>query len=333
METHVKIEGILLSCDESVLNLNFGNDYSIKKIYLSDLPYKDRIADGRGNLATPYFLSAQKDENGQFFICLDKEIAYSMQPPQCLVPGVYTNEQLRCTDQLNEFHWQENQHLLKIFSLLHVFKEGNIGTKQIFFTHHFSYGIVNSTITHISDNVTRNFADDRKFSLTSTELVECNQFLTDYSGVEYSLLKQSINRFILGLAQVPCSTSFEQFTTVLEMTLLSRNQEGKKEVLAKRSAVLLETNATKIAQLYHKMKMFYRYRSESLHEGDDQHITNTERQELENIVRRILRECLKRCKTELTLNPSIVWDEVKTKIVNDLKAKVKTEEIAGTFDP
>ena len=127
------------------------------------------------------------------------------------------------------------------------------------------------------------------------------------------------------------ATGFEQFTTALEMTLLAPGQQGKKEVLSKRVAVLLENTPADIAALYAKMKTFYRYRSESLHEGDDQNITDTETMELEDIVRRVLCKCLERCKTELSNNAAITWNDIKNQLIIDLMAKVATENAAGTF--
>lgn len=331
MDATVKIGSIIMFCDESVLGLQFGNDYSVVKTYLTDLPYKDRIVDGRDQLDISYLGSVRKDEKGKYFLCLKKEIAYQMQPPQHLVPGVYTNEQLRCDDQVSAFDHNENQYLHKIISLLRVYKAGNIGTKQVFFEHSFSYGLINNTVRRTSDNVTRNIVDDRVFTLTSSELDQCNRFLRDYSGREYSLMKDNIDEFIQGLAAVRDSIAFEQFTTALEMTLLGQGQQGKKEVLSKRVAVLLEDTPVNISILYVKMKAFYRYRSESLHEGDDQNITGVERLELEDIVRRVLTKCLQRCKAELTRNPTITWSEIKEKIIDQLKTKVTTEVAVGTF--
>ena len=53
--------------------------------------------------------------------------------------------------------------------------------------------------------------------------------------------------------------------------------------------------------------------------------------ELEDIVRRVLTKCLQRCKAELALNSSITWNEIKEKIIDELKTKVTAEVTAGTF--
>ena len=218
-----------------------------------------------------------------------------------------------------------------MFSLLHLFKEGNIGTKEIFLDYVFALGIIKNTLNHASNKVTRNITDDRIFSLLPDEVLSCNQFLIDYQGSEYAMLKNCIDEFVWGLEQIDVATGFEQFTTALEMTLLGHNQPGKKEVLSKRVAVMLESTPTAIDQMYARMKTFYRFRSESLHEGDGQNISKAELFEMEAIVRRILIKCIERIKQELQTNASVTWSEVKTIIINDLKSRVEAENTAGTF--
>lgn len=331
MDAKVKIGSIIMFCDESVLGVSFGNGYKVVKAYLDDLPYKEKITDGRGQLAVPYMQSVRSDDRGKYFYCLEKEIGYQMQPPQHLAPGVYTDKQLRCDDQVSAFTDSEYHYLFKVFSLLRIFKEGNIGTKQIFSEHSFSYGLINNRVQRNIDNAERNIIDNRVFSLAPEELATCNQFLADYSGTEYNLLKPVIDKFMQGLSKIDAATAFEQFTTAMEMTLLDVGQQGKKEVLSKRTAVLLEDTPSSRSSLYLRMKDYYRFRSESLHEGNISNITDSERLEFEAIVRRVILKCLERCKGELVLNPSVTWGEIKTKLIIDLMAIVATENAAGTF--
>lgn len=331
MDAKVRVGSIIMFCDESVLGVNFGNGYKVVKAYLDDLPYKEKITDGRGQLSVPYMQSVKSDDRGKYFYCLEKEVEYQMRPPQHFVPGVYTDNQLRCDDQVSEFTDSEYHYLFKVFSLLRIFKVGNIGTKQIFTEHSFSYGLISNKVQRNIDNAERNIVDNRVFSLTPMELTACNQFLVSYGGAEYSLLKPIIDKFMQGLSKIDAATAFEQFTTAMEMTLLGVGQQGKKEVLSKRTAVLLEDTPSGMSTMYLRMKDYYRYRSESLHEGNISNITDVERVEFETIVRRVIRKCLERCNAEVSLNPSVTWDEIKAKLINDLMAKVAAENAVGTF--
>lgn len=245
--------------------------------------------------------------------------------------GVYTDEDMLCDAQAEAQDQLEADFLHKMFSLLHLFKDGNIGTKEIFLDHTYSLGIIDSKLNHTRNSVTRNITDTRLFSLSPDEVLLCNQFLTDYQGAEYTLLKESIDEFVWGLEQCDEATGFEQFTTALEMTLLGHGQQGKKEALSKRVAVILGSSQTEMIYIYSEMKNYYRYRSESLHEGNGQNITQSELYGMENIVRRVLKECLSICKNECSVNSAVTWDAIKRTMINQLKQKVTAENAAGTF--
>ena len=150
----------------------------------------------------------------------------------------------------------------------------------------------------------------------------CNHFIEYESSLAYELLKNSIEEFTWGIEQTDVATGFEQFTTTLEMLLLERKQSSKTKTLAKRVAMLLEDEEANIKLIYNKMKLFYGYRSDSLHEGDGQNITNSELTEQEEIVRRVLKKYLKFCWIEISSNPSITWAEIKAKKIGELEKSI-----------
>ena len=113
------------------------------------------------------------------------------------------------------------------------------------------------------------------------------------------------------------------------MTLLAKGERGKKEALSKRVAVLLESDTQRIQDLYNKMKDFYRYRSESLHEGNGQNITVSELKDLEEIVRRVLVKYLGFCKVAIQTAPTVTWDIIKRDKISDLKNSVSTVISSG----
>ncbi len=331
-DVQVAIGGVILYCNESVSMLQLGNGYSIQKVYLGDISFKNKITDGNGNLTINYLGSRLHDDNGTYLMCIHKEDTFRVQLPQ-IVPGVHvTDKDLMCEEQLEEYKDTEMEYLNKVFSLLRLFKKGNIGCKEVFFEHKFTVmGFINNTQKQTSDNVTRNIVDSRFFSLTPDEAIKCNQFLQDYIGQEYDLLKNCIDEFTWGLEQVDIPTGFEQYTTALEMIFLAKDQQGKKEVLSKRVSVLLESDPIEIRALYDKMKNFYRYRSESLHEGDGRNITAAELKGMEDIVRKVLLMYLEFCKTAITINASITWEVLKENIIKDLKATVEIAKSTGVL--
>ena len=73
-QVNVTIEGIVLYCDDSLDGMPLGNGYSIQKQYFDDLPFKERIVDGRNRLSINYLGSKQQDDSGRiYFLCLHKE--------------------------------------------------------------------------------------------------------------------------------------------------------------------------------------------------------------------------------------------------------------------
>lgn len=325
---NVLIYGVILYCDDSILNIELGNGYVLEKRYLEDLPFKDKITDGEGKLMINYRGSLLSDEKGMYFICIRKEDTYSVELPEIKNRTEMPASDFMCVDQTYEYKESQMQYLHKVFSLLHLFKAGNIGFYQLFFEHSFEHRftamvLINNNVNQIDNRIYKNVVDERKFCLDEEELKRCNSFLKEYDDTVYMTLKDSIDKFLGGLEQIDLAAGGERYITALEMTMLAKNQNNKKERLAKRVATMLESNATDRLTLYNKMRDYYKYRSESLHEGNRQNISSTELFELEQVVRRVLVKYLDYCKQEKTINPAATWSEIKNKKIQEMKAIVQ----------
>lgn len=332
VDVQVTIDGIVLYCDESLEGVKLANGYTIKKQCFDDLSYKSRLTDGSGKLSISYMGSRLFDHDKVYFMCLHKDDVYQIQLPQVTPGVVITDRDIMCEEQLDAYKDRELEYLYKQFSLLRLFKQGNIGCKEIFLTHKFTVmGFISNTQNQTSDNVTRNIVDTTIYTLLSNEVSDCNNFLQTYSGKEFDVLKDCIDEFIGGLDETDIATAFEQYTTALEMVLLAKDQQSKKQVLSKRIAVLLGTTPTEIDSLYKKMLSFYRYRSESLHEGNGSHITEVELKELENITRNVLCKYLVFCKQELLQNSNTTWKKIKSSKISDLRNQVEAAIKNGVF--
>ena len=346
-DTQVKINTVLLYTDESILALNIGNGYTIEKTRIEVLPMYERITDGRGQLDINYLGSKLTEPDVVdpvtfkpvvSLVHLHKEDVFAVDAPKIEKGVQYSDSQLDCHEQLDAYQDEEFQYLNSIVSLLQIFKRGNIGLKEVFFE--FKYTVMNfmnqtkNGCINIQD---ANIIRQTKYILLSDEVIACNSFIAKHMGInpdgtrrlnsdgscyissEFRMMNPIINEFTFGLKQIDIPTGFEQFTTALEMTFLVTNEQGKKEALSRRTAVLLGNTDTEVTALYNKIKNFYRYRSESLHEGDGSNITDVELEDLEEIVRQVIQKYLIFCEAEITVNPSITWDIVKTKKINNLK--------------
>lgn len=333
IDVSVSISGIIMCCDESLCGLALGRGYVIEKCELNTLFFKDKITNGRSQLITDYFGSRIIEDEKVSFICLKKKEVIQIEGPSfSLSKNMITDKDCMCEDELTQYMDKEMEYLNERVNLLRLFKSGNIGFIDVFFHYSFTVmGLIENTIDHCNHNQTRNATESGRFTLNESEVVLCNQWLNDYCNAPYALLKNSIDEFSWGLEQMDVPTGFEQYTTALEMTLLPQNQPGKKQMLANRVSAILGSTSTEVQQIYQKVLDFYRFRSESLHEGDGSNITESELHELENITREVLRKCLMRCKTENNLNPSITWATIKDLIMSDLRTRVSALKNAGVL--
>lgn len=327
IDVNISISGILMCCDESICDLNLNRGYTLEKCFLDTLFFKDKIINFKGQLNTDYFGSRIIEEDQVSFICLKKEDVVQIEGPSFSETPIYLTENSFCgyEDKFDQYMRSEMEYLNEQINLLRLFNSGNVGCLDVFFRYSYDYlGVLNHTYDTVSHNKSRNTIADDCFTLNEAEIIECKQWLDDYSNAPYALLKNCIDEFSWGFEQIDIPTRFEQYTTVLEMILLQKNQRGKKQKLANRISAMLGNTPREIQELHRKVQDFYKFRSESLHEGDGSNITNSDLLELENITREILKNCLIRCKNEYNLDSCVTWDTIKDLIMSDLIVKVNS---------
>lgn len=332
-QVEVNINGIMLYCDDSVSQLKIGNKYVVCKQYFNNLSYKNAIVDGTGQINPGYLGSLLQDNSGErYFMCIHKSDCIEIKEPRSDQSRIFiTTDMCEGEGQLAQYKQQEMEYLHMVFSLLRIFKSGNIGPLDIFFDFNFTlYGTIKCNPKMKNYHFDRNIIDNRLFTLEKDEEVACNFFIKEYIGIPYFQLKNCIDKFIWGLEQVDYATGFEQYISTLEMLLL-KHGENKKIPLAKRVAVLLGTEINQTRELYEKMKELYKYRSESVHEGNVTQITANLNHELENITRNVIKKCLRRFKDDSNQNNNIQWKDVKNNQIEELKEKVRVANEQGVF--
>lgn len=330
IDVSVDIFAIVIHCDESILGVEIGNGYSFEKVYLDALPHRDKLIDDHGIPNIEYKKSCLVDENGEFFICLNKHDIFQIHGPDITPNTCCQINDLTCSKQLAPYHDREIAYLYQAFSLLRLFQSGNIGYCDLFFDYNYKiFEILNHKAQFTSHNYGKNIFDDRKYFLSRPSVIECTQFYSNYMGAPFNLLKPSIDMFIWGLEQLDAATGLEKYTTALEMTLLEKSSQNKRKMLANRVAVLIGTTTSEIIQIYTNMLKYYSYRSESLHEGIRTNISKEELYNLEQYVRDVLKKCLYLCKNSAAIDPTVTWSEVKRKLINDLKHRVTVAKTTG----
>lgn len=355
-DVEVKMSMILLYVDETFIDVNVGNGYRAEKFQLDKVfQYYDNIVDGKGRLKIDYMGSRiiEQDSSGVdkvYFVRLFKDDLFSIEEP-ILHRGVrYSYSKFDFKEQIENYYEKEFAYINNSISLLQLFKRGNIGVREV--NASFKYnamGKMNQNRNINSSIHDANIIRSDKYTLTKDEIEEINEFISKhikvetsntskainerkyYVSKEFEMLSPIINEFTFGLKQVDLPTGFEQFTTAMEMLLLEKNERGKKEALAKRTASLLGSSDTDVYSIYNKMKNYYRFRSESLHEGDGSNITICELSEFENIVRGAIKKYLTFCENEFIQQHSVNWVEIRAKKISDLKNLVTSYKANGVL--
>ncbi|WP_335871100.1 hypothetical protein [Bacillus sp. 2205SS5-2] len=326
----VTVDGILLTTDESISHVNIGNGYSIEKIKLEDFIYFKDIVDGQNKLSTDYYNSRLIDESCEdepiYFMCFKKTDNFVAQRNVEGNKISITTEPFFNND-IQKYMDNEFEHINKTISKLQVFKAGNIGIHKVYFKYKYNF-IGNNTFTNTILIKDANTINPQKYVLSEDEAKDYNNFSIKYDCC-FNLSKNIIDEFCFGLKQIDAATAFEQFTTSLEMLMLEKNCRNKKQRLSKRTAVALYNTDTDVISAYTKMKDFYKFRSESLHDGDFSNITKVEREELENTTRLLIKQFLNFMHLCIANNPSETLATVKTKWINMLKEKVISYQNRG----
>ncbi|MFB6468231.1 hypothetical protein ACE38V_15735 [Cytobacillus sp. Hz8] len=327
---NVTVDGILLTTNESIAHVNIGNGYSIEKIKLQDFKYFTDIVDGKNKLIIDYYNSRLIDELSDdeqiYFMCFKKTDNFIAQRN---VEGniISITTEPFFNNDIQKYMDDEFEHINKTISKLQVYNVGNIGIHKVYFNFKYSF-VGNNTFTNSILIKDANTINPQKYVLSEDEAKDYNNFSIKYDHC-FNLTKNIIDEFCFGLKQIDVATAFEQHTTCLEMFMLEKNNQNKKQCLSKRTAVALYNTDTDVVSAYTRMKEFYKFRSESLHDGDFSNITKVELEELENITRLLIKQFLEYMHSCIANNPSETLATVKAKWINMLKAKVMSYQSHG----
>lgn len=325
----INICALVLFCDESLLSVDIGHGYHFKKICLSDFPYKDRITYTNGELDIAYRLANAGTENDIFLMCLEKHDVLELPAKQIPTSSSHLEE------PFEPYKEHESEYLGRMFSLLRIYQEGNIGRYDVFYDFDYKVGNAMSFHPHFHERYqTLNILDDRRYVVHDHNIDDVTRFLKEYSGRSYDLLQPAITEFVLGMERMD-SSGFIQYMIALEMLLLQNDGSRCKSVqLANRVAVLIGSTDEEIQSIQSDVLTLYDLRSKYVHEGNWSAITADDLYRLEKYVRLVLQKCLAYCKYEIDHHDDrIEWPNVKNGLINDLTCQVTKLQTRGFLPP
>lgn len=330
---NVDIVAIILGADESLLQLDDVDGFSFEKISINDFKYKDKILMANQKMNHKYYLSQLQsdlnDTQNASFACLRKTSSFKVKGPEIIGKGVVSiSDKSLHLPELEEYKDEQFELINRIISKLMLLQISDIGIFEVFCEFTWRFFIINNNwMCTVSIDDAKTLVG-KKYEISQGDLERTNEFLASHNNT-YKLMKKVIDGFAYSFKLLDNAKSFEQLVTVLEIMLLPSGQQNKKETLSKRMALLLGNDDSDIINIYDKVKSFYRFRSESTHEGIDANIGANELEELKELTRCAIMKFFDEIENSMKLNPSITFDEVKIHLINSLKTQVASKISAG----
>ena len=148
----------------------------------------------------------------------------------------------------------------------------------------------------------------------------------EQSMVEYPQIIEHLILFLgTGMSVV---AALEAVATEYEK---EQRRGNKKEMLAKRIALLLGNSDLDIQNIYAKVKSIYVDRSDAVHDGITTNITRNSLDELRNLIRDIGRKYIVHIQNALTSNQNLTFVEAKNDMINNLMHQVTSKIAAGVL--
>lgn len=325
IEINVDVFAILLGVDKTLLDVNIGDGYRIEEVFLDECKFKDKIVMGDKSISDKYFLSQIKDVNeGKekiSFICITKRDKLQYPCPRLDKSFYISDKNPLFDDEMLIYKDNKYRVIFDFISKSMLFKEGDIGIYEVFFNFQYQFLFMNNNFSKtvlISD---ANIICRNIYTLNKSEQETFIKFLTNHNQA-FQLLNKTIDSFTYSYKLLYDAKAFEQITTTLEILFLKKGESMKKENLSKRVAVFLGTDNTEVLKLYKDVKAFYKYRSESTHEGIDVKITKKALLSLKEYTRRSIKRYFDIIEEELLTNPSCDFSSIKIKIILQLQSHV-----------
>lgn len=271
--------GFLVNVDDSILGLELGDGFQIVKQSQQEISkFLSRIKFYYGVDPTIRgVLSFAEDGRPSGSYCIVKQNAAELQ-------GTAQGGVVISSDRLN-FIGQSMRNKIR---LLRLFKEGNVFL-------HFSF------FYHIKDSepaifqITREgpLADTLKLKLSEDDIVEAQSFLNNNKiPFDNPQLQLAFDSFELSYESYNIGLSFLSLMISLE-TLLNPSDHEVRYRVSRNTAVFLGENKERSKNIFSKVRDLYDKRSELVHTGKHETISNQDVLYLRDYVRRTIKEMIK----------------------------------------
>ena len=316
--------------DESIMLVTPPENFIIRKIYLKDYFFRENITDGRGRIITEYINAVHHHDDEDYLICLESNfdsVVHHNKPANSI--GFMNGSDF--DDMITLIHEQIEATVFKFFSLLHLYKEGEVTRKNSFYKYRTTQGICSTE--RIKEVTIEDAITIIRYPMTIAveELSDISDMLYNHSNSYLMLKNVVIDDLEYTYHTLDDSTNYKNLMTPLEVMFLKNDYGDKKEMLSKRIAVFLGGSDANMKTIYDYVKCSYRDRSDAIHEGITQNITRSALDELRNLIRRVSKKYMYVIEQEITNEPNKTFEEIKDSLIADLKNIVVTKNRLGIW--
>ena len=313
--------------DESITLVPPPKDFVFKKINLKDYAFKDKITDGQGRVLTEYINAVHQGED-EYIVCLEKSVDHIVQNDKPANALSFINGS-DFDDLIMPLHNDIESTVFRFFSLLHLYKEGEIARKSSFYKYTTREGICSTErlkeVT-IADVIT---IIRYPMVFTAADIPSVGDMLYNHLDA-YTMLKNIvIDDLEYTYHTLDDSTNYKNLMTPLEVLFLSNDYGDKKEMLAKRIAVFIGTSESEMKTIYDYVKNSYRDRSDAIHEGVTTNITRVALDELRNLTRKVTKKYMAVIEQEIASDPTKNFEDIKRSLITNLKNVIALKNASG----
>lgn len=309
--------------DESIMLVQPPENFSFRKIHLDDYAHKDRITDHRGQVLTEY-MSAINAEEKPYIVCLEQNTSRIVKHDKPVNSIAFMNGS-DFDELIAPIHDEIEAEVLRFFSLLHLFKEGEVARKHSFYFFTTQEGICKIDRVVVFDAVDIITLIRYPMVITPAEVPALNDLLYNHKQACRMLKPIVIDELEYTYHTLDDATNYKNMMTPLEVMFLHNDYGDKKVMLSKRMAVFLGSSDAEMKSIYDDVKDYYRDRSEAVHEGSVTQITRASVDKLRRLVREAAKKYISVIEQVLATDPTKTFDEIKTIQIAYLKSIVQVK--------
>ena len=310
--------------DKSIALLSPPNGFSFRETLLEEYIYRDKITDKQGRILSEY-RGAVFGDNQERIIYMESNFSSIVKhdKPANSIGFLNGCDFNRLIEPLHE---QVEAKVFQFFSLLHLFKEGEIARKHSFYSYRTEVGICK-----FNQDIDSDIADIITYIrypmiIYPQEVGDANDLLYCHEQAYQFLKTIVIDELEYTYHTLDDATNYKNMMTPLEVMFLKNEHGDKKIMLAKRIATLLGNNNTEMKQIYDNVINHYVDRSEAIHEGTTTQITRTALDELRNLVRACTKEYIRNIENELLTNNNCTFRSIKNTLITQLKTTIQKKQ-------